>query len=107
MAEVPPLKSRAGLRYGTKYFFLEAEAIASKAQRSVDNDLLELPTPGYAVMNVKGGIHTKKLTLSAGLDNVFDRYYYEMLSYIRDPFRSGAKVPEPGRSVFASVSYGF
>jgi len=29
----------------------------------------------------------------------------ESLSYQRDPFRSGVRVPEPGRSLFANASF--
>ena len=35
------------------------------------------------------------------------RYYVEHLSYWRDPFRSGVRVPEPGRNVFANLAVRF
>ena len=83
------------------------EGVAANSQARVDTDLREAPTPGYAVMNVKAGIHLKRATLTAGLDNAFNRYYVEHFSYQRDPFRNGLRVPEPGRSLFLSMSYGF
>jgi len=43
----------------------------------------------------------------AGIDNVFDKKYYEYLSYQRDPFATGVKVPEPGRTFYVNVSYTF
>ena len=41
----------------------------------------------------------------AGLNNVFDKQYYSHLSYQRDPFRSGYRVPENGRNVYVTVNY--
>jgi iron complex outermembrane receptor protein len=107
MAEMPPAKLRTALRYGTRLFFAEAEGIAAKRQGHVDSDLFEASSAGYALMNLKVGVHTKKLNLNLGLDNVFDRLVYEAFSYQRDPFRTGARVPEPGRSVFVSLTYAF
>ncbi len=107
LAEMPPMKSRAGLRYGTRHFFVEVESLAAWAQRRVDTDLRELPTPGYMLMNVKFGIHTNKLNVAAGADNLSNRFYYEAFSYQRDPFRTGVKVPEPGRSLYVTSSFAF
>ncbi len=44
MAEIPPLKARAALRYGTRLFFGEVEGIAARAQNRVDSDLKESKT---------------------------------------------------------------
>jgi iron complex outermembrane receptor protein len=107
LAEIPPLRSRTTLRYGGRTLFLEAEAIAVNAQGRVDAALREARTPGYAVANLKAGIHGSKLNLAGGIGNLFDRSYYEHASYQRDPFRTGARVPEPGRNVFVTVAYGF
>lgn len=104
LAEIPPLKSRAALRYGSRIFFAEVEGIAARAQRRVDSDLRELATPGYAVINLKTGVHHRRVQAAIGLDNVTNRFYYEYCSFQRDPFRSGAKVPEPGRSAYVNLS---
>ena len=107
IAETPPLKSRLTLRYGTKAFFAEPEVVMARRQTRVDSDLREQDTPGYAVLNLKGGLHIGKFFLVAGLENLLDREYWEHLSYQRDPFRSGAKIPEPGRNLYLNVSYTF
>jgi iron complex outermembrane receptor protein len=107
MAEMPPLRSRASLRYGNRLFFVEFENVSTLAQDKVDTDLKEQPTPGYTVWNLKAGIHTNKLKVAAGVDNLANRFYYESFSYQRDPFRFGAKIPEPGRSLFLTVCYVF
>ena len=107
LAEMPPLKTHAALRYGTRVFFGEINAMAVDAQNRVDTDLNELRTPGYTTFGVKVGVHTKKLNLATGINNVLNRFYYEHFSYLRDPFRLGNKVPEPGRNVFLTASYDF
>jgi iron complex outermembrane receptor protein len=107
LPEIPPLKGRSALRYGTRTWFVEGEGVAANAQRRVDTDLNETPTAGYAVLNLKVGWHLKKWVLTAGIDNVFDRYYREHLSFQRDPFRSGVRLPEPGRNLFVNLGYSF
>lgn len=107
LAEMPPMKSRTSLRYSRNKIFLEVEGIASVAQRRVDTDLLEQPTPGYGVLNTKGGFQTTRLVLALGIDNVGNRYYVEHLSSQRDPYRMGTRVPEPGRSLFLNACYKF
>jgi iron complex outermembrane receptor protein len=59
------------------------------------------------VVNVKVGGNFRGFTITAGIDNVLDKKYFEHLSYQRDPFRIGVKVPEPGRTFYVNVSYTF
>jgi iron complex outermembrane receptor protein len=107
VAEIPPLRSHATLRYGSRFLFLEAALTAVAAQHRVDRDLQESPTPGYGVLDFKAGVHTRRLNLAVGLANALDRLFYEHCSYQRDPFRSGLRVPEPGRNVFVTLQYAF
>jgi iron complex outermembrane receptor protein len=106
-AEMPPLRGRTSVRYGTRLWFAEVEGIAAAPQRRVDTDLREAPTAGYGVLNLKAGWHAKRFTLTAGLDNIFNHYYIEHLSFQRDPFRTGMRVPEPGRNLFLNIAYAF
>jgi iron complex outermembrane receptor protein len=106
-AEMPPLKSRTALRFGRKKFFGELEGLAVNAQNHVDADLLETRTPGYFILSFKGGIRFEKMRFTAGVENLFNRYYYEHFSYQRDPFRSGVRVPEPGRTLYVVWEYRF
>jgi len=107
LAEMPPLMGRAALRYDKAWAFGEIEAVVAARQDRVDKDLLEQPTPGYAVFNLRAGGRVKMLRISFALDNVLDRQYTNHLSYQRDPFRSGVRVPEPGRSVYMNVSWAY
>jgi len=107
VAEIPPLKTRLALRYDKGSYFGEVETIISATQNRTDTDLREQKTSGYGVVNVKVGGNFKGFTINAGIDNVFDKRYFEHLSYLRDPFSTGVKVPEPGRTFYVNVSYTF
>jgi len=107
VAEVPPLKGRLGLRYDTGLWFAEAELVASATQNKIDSDVNETKTSGYGIVNLKAGISYRNFTLNAGVENLFDKKYYEHFSYVRNPFSTGVKVPEPGRSFYVSASYQF
>jgi iron complex outermembrane receptor protein len=104
---MPPLRGRLALRYDTGNVWAEAEGIFASAQNRVDTDLQETPTAGWGIANLRVGANLAGISLTAGVANLFDRYYYESLSYQRDPYRSGVKVPEPGRVFFANAGWRF
>jgi iron complex outermembrane receptor protein len=103
LPEMVPALARAAVRYDAGPWFAEAIGVFSGAQDDVDADLNEVPTPGWGVLNLRGGFEVGSFSLVLGIDNVFDRLYREALSYARDPFRSGAVVWEPGRSATLSL----
>lgn len=107
LAEMPPLRGRLALRYDTGTLWAEAEGVFAAAQNRVDTDLEETPTPGWGIANLRIGANAYGFTLTAGVANLFDRLYSESLSYQRDPYRSGIKVPEPGRVYFANLGWRF
>ena len=103
MAEMPPLRGTATLRYVRRYLFAEAGAVIADRQGRVDSNLLETPTGGYTVFHTKLGVNYRKFRLNFGADNLLDHFYYQNLSYTRDPFSTGIRMPEAGRSFFAEV----
>ena len=105
LTEIPPLQGRIAARYDIERYFAEVEGVFADDQRRVDSDLNEENTPGWGIMNLKAGIRHKKLDIFAGVHNVFDRQYFEHLSFQRDPFRTGIKVPEIGRNVYLNLAY--
>jgi iron complex outermembrane receptor protein len=105
LAEIPPLSARAQLRFDNGQFWAEAEGVFAAAQNQVNADLQESTTPGYGIANVRLGLNVKGLRLWVGLNNVFDGYYAEHMSFQRDPFRSGVRVYEPGRNFFLNIEY--
>jgi iron complex outermembrane receptor protein len=107
LPEMPPLRASAALRYTCRFGFAELGGTGVARQGLVDTDLKETPTAGYGLMNVRLGVSYGKLSASFVVDNLFNRYYYEHLSYYRDPFASGVKIPEPGRNFFGQVKVNF
>jgi iron complex outermembrane receptor protein len=105
MPEMPPLWGRVAARYDDGRLWAELEGVFSAAQDEVDGDLEEEPTPGWGICNLHMGLRWKGFTVTASANNLFDRYYVEHLSYQRDPFRSGVRVPEPGRSYTVTLSW--
>jgi iron complex outermembrane receptor protein len=104
LPEMLPPMGRLAVRYDAGSWFVEGIGIFSGAQDDVDADLGEVPTPGWGILDVRGGVNLGPFSLVLGIDNVFDRLYRESLSYARDPFRSGALVWEPGRSATVSAA---
>jgi iron complex outermembrane receptor protein len=76
-------------------------------QDRIDARLLERRTPGYGLLGVKGGVHRKRLNLAVGVDNLLNRFYYDHLSFQRDPYRTGVRIPEPGRTLYVNISVPF
>ena len=105
LAEMPPMRSRTRLRYDMGWISGEVEGVFAGAQKNVDPSLGEQPTAGYGIANIRMGLNIKRASIGLGLDNLFGRKYFEHLSYQRDPFRSGARVYEPGRNFVVHISY--
>jgi iron complex outermembrane receptor protein len=98
LAEMPPLTGRLALRWQKPTLFFEVEGLAAAAQDEVDADLSELETPGWAILNLRAGWSSGSWRVRAALENVLDRTYREHFSSVRNPYRSGVVVNEPGRS---------
>jgi iron complex outermembrane receptor protein len=107
LSEMPPVRSRSSLRYDTGKLAAEIEGVFAGAQRNVDTSLREQPTAGYGIANLRASMNLKRFSLRLGFNNLFGRQFYDHLSYQRDPFRTGVRVYEPGRNLYANLSYRF
>lgn len=107
LAEIPPLTGTVALRYDSGSWFVELSEKMAARQDRVDDALNEVETPGWAVTDIKAGATFDPWSLVAGVNNLFDRYYFSHLSYQRDPFRSGVRVPETGLLAFVTLTYRF
>ncbi len=105
IAEMPPLSARLAARWQSPKLFAEIEGVGAAAQDRVDTDLNESPTPSWGIVNLKGGITTGPWRLQVVLGNIFDRTYHEHYSYLRNPYRSGFVINEPGRNATFSVGW--
>ena len=107
LAEIPPLKTRLALKYDNGSLYILAEEIYAARQSNVDTDLKEQPTKSYFVTNIKAGYVVDRASINIGIDNLFDKNYYTHLSYLRNPFSAGIKIPEPGRFFYMNVKFMF
>jgi iron complex outermembrane receptor protein len=107
LPEMPPARARVRLRWDNARWNAVVEGVGALAQDHVATALNETPTPAFAAANVRGGLRLRQVEITVGVDNVFDAWYAEHLSYQRDPFRSGTRVYEPGRTLSANLSAKF
>ena len=72
----------------------------------------ELPSPGYALLNLSAGYTFRDhLNVNLALENLFNELYENHLAGVNRVLDSdvavGARIPSAGRSVALSVSYEF
>ena len=106
LAEIPPLRAGLALRYDVGVFFAEAEEQWAARQDRVDPALQEQPTAAWFITSARVGVEWRGLKAFGGVRNVLDKLYFEHLSYQRDPYAAGNRVPEPGRTIYLNVQYG-
>jgi outer membrane receptor protein involved in Fe transport/copper chaperone CopZ len=93
---IAPLRLTAKLTYETEKYWLELSGRFASNQNRFAKRYGEVRTPGYAIFNIKGGWKLgKTIELSAGIKNLFNRYYRDHLNL--------ALLPEPGRNIYLSI----
>ncbi|MBI4740370.1 MAG: TonB-dependent copper receptor [Betaproteobacteria bacterium] len=115
LAQMPPLEARVGLGYDDKRYALGAMLRLVAAQKRVHpgygtivgQDYAE--TPGFAVFSLNAAYRPeKRVLLTVGIDNLFDRRYAEHINLAGSPvpgFDPVARVYEPGRNLWTKVSF--
>lgn len=109
LSEIPPLRGMLAIRYDNGVFFAELAENLTREQDRVDGALNEQRTGGWATTDFKLGYTYKTFSFFAGVNNIFDKYYFSHLSYLRDPFAGGVgvKIPENGRNFYLTATYRF
>lgn len=116
LPQMPPLEARLSTSYeGARWSLGALLRAVSKQGRVATNEGNVVgrdlgPSAGFAVFSVNGGCRfNDALSLTAGIDNLFDRAYAEHLNlagsadfgYPADPVR----INEPGRSAWVKLNY--
>lgn len=121
LAQMPPLDGKLALNWQPNEDWsltLLGRAVAEQDRVDVGSGSAagqdQGETPGFFTMNLslawqfsEGG------QLSAGIDNLFDTYYYEHLSKSVPAdmadigYEQTGRIPEPGRAFWISISYNF
>ncbi len=103
LPEIPPLEARATLYYqlfdGKVVPELTVRAVAKKSD--ISTSFGETPTPGFLLVNFLVNVNYRFVEISAGVNNLFDKLYYEHLN--RKIRTTGVPVYEPGRSFFVNI----
>jgi iron complex outermembrane receptor protein len=111
LADIPPLKGRVALVFDDSKNYAEAEFIAARHQ-TYDANNGEQAIGGYGILNLKYGTELGSgFSLTAGINNFFDRTYAVSNSYIGlTTVMEGAQplvLNEPGRNFYTTLSYQF
>jgi iron complex outermembrane receptor protein len=112
LAEIPPLKGRIALVMDNSINYLMTEWIAAKNQ-TIDSDNGEKEIAGYGILNLKYGHDFQNgFSVMTGINNFFNRTYALNNSYIGNQLISNTgELPtvlnEPGRNLYATLSYKF
>ncbi|MGC9451508.1 MAG: TonB-dependent receptor domain-containing protein [Oceanipulchritudo sp.] len=105
LAEIPPLRGRVAAVWQQGDWAIRLDGLFQARHDRVDPDLQEQELAGWMVWNCNASwTATDWLSLTAGIDNLFDKAYAASNSYVRDPFRSGVLVTEPGRTWYARIT---
>lgn len=75
------------------------------AQTRVAKSINEKPTTSWKTVDVGYELKINNIIVSVVLENIFNETYYTHLSYLRDPFMSGIRVYEPGRTLKISIGF--
>jgi iron complex outermembrane receptor protein len=115
LADIPPLKGNAALNWNySGDSMATAEVVAADKWRNIDDENGEQELDAWAVLNLKiDHRFSRNIGLIVGIDNVFDETYavsntYKDLTLLSvDPDADVMLMNEPGRYVYANVSYKF
>jgi len=115
LAQTPPLEGTLGIDYDNSIWFAGALWRAVARQDRIHSgygtiySLDTTQTPGFSVVSLYAGRRfSPGWTLTAGIDNLFDRYYEEHLQRgSADLGAASSRIPEPGRSAWLRLSSRF
>ena len=88
------------IRFSERDYLLQAETVWAAAQRNVNEIYGESQSPSFVVFNLRGSLKLfEALSVDAGVENIFDMLYYELLDW--------QQIPRPGRNLYVSLKTGF
>jgi len=105
LSEIPPLSLSLTLQTPTFYYtkaFLRFNY--NDAQTRVSKTANETPVTSFRTFDAGIRFNFGNLKAEISLNNLLNENYYKYMSYRRDPFASGVRVYEPGRTLNFSLS---
>ena len=110
---IAPLNAITSLTYVQPTWQVSVETETVSRQNKVSDENNEQKTGGYALFNVSGQYQvTPAVTMLAGVNNLFDRYYVNHLGGTNraagnPDLATGDRVPGLGRSAYVNVNVDF
>jgi iron complex outermembrane receptor protein len=114
LPQIPPLEARLGLRYESESWSAGGlwRVVSSQHRYTLNQGNVVGkdfgPSAGFGVVSLNGSYRlNKSFNLTAGIDNLFDKYYSEHLNLAGNSgfgYAANQSVPEPGRSVWIKLS---
>ena len=115
---IMPLNAKFTVAHALGQWTSSAELVMVESKKYVSAERNELKTPGYSLLNLRASYQWKQVRLDLGVDNVFDRLYYQPLGgayvgqgttmpplNVDSPW--GVAVPGMGRSLYAGINVKF
>lgn len=109
---IAPLRGGVSADWQAETWSVGAEWILSARKDKVAAYNGELPTPGYGILNLRARYDiARNLELTAGIDNVFDKIYYDPLASVNrvagGAVAVGGIMPGTGRAGHAKLNWRF
>ena len=110
---IAPLTARTMLSYVKPTWRIGVEAETVARQNKVSDENFEVKSSGYALFNLSGQYQaTSDLVVSAGVNNLFDRFYTDHLGgYNRaagnPDIAVGDRLPGVGRTAYVNINIDF
>lgn len=114
LPEIMPWQGKLGIRYDelSGRYWGEFMGRFAAGQDRYDPVVDPGTTPGFSIFDVRFGWKpTKSLLLTAGIENIFDKYYYEHTSknfaFNQDGYKTTDRISEPGRNAYLNLRWMF
>jgi len=105
LGEIPPLRGQLGLMWASERFNARAQLQTQADLDRVDPDVCEQTLDGWTTLQLMAVYElSPHWQLSGGIDNLTDEGYAVANAFVRDPFRSGVIVREPGRFIYMRLT---
>lgn len=114
LPEIMPWQGKLGIRYDelSGRYWGEFMGRFAAGQDRYDPVIDPGTTPGFSIFDARFGWKpTKSLLLTAGIENIFGKYYYEHTSknfaFNQDGYKTTDRISEPGRNAYLNLRWMF
>ncbi len=114
LPEIMPLQGKLGVRYDETSGKLWGEMMGRfvASQHRYDPVIDPGKTNGFSTLDLRFGWKLKgNILITAGVENLLDKYYYEHTSknfaFNQDGYKTTDRIPEPGRNVYMNLTMTF